>query len=91
MQSRAPGNRQGIDVASLDKVKDRPVGVLGRSRAEALLRERGFTRIRLQPEMDECVPDAAAPDRRLAGATAAGHLHHARGRRRFSQPVWEGR
>lgn len=41
---------QGIDVSSLDKVKDRPVGVLGRSGAEALLRERGFTRIKPQPE-----------------------------------------
>ncbi len=40
----------GIDVSSLDKVKDRPVGVLGRSGAEALLKERGFTRIRPQPE-----------------------------------------
>jgi polar amino acid transport system substrate-binding protein len=41
---------QGVDVSSLDKVKDRPVGVLGRSGAEALLRERGFTRIKPQPE-----------------------------------------
>lgn len=35
----------GVDVSDLDKVKDRPVGVLRRSGAEALLRERGFTRI----------------------------------------------
>ena len=41
---------QGIDVSSLDKVKDRPIGVLGRSGAETLLRERGFTRIKPQPE-----------------------------------------
>lgn len=41
---------QGIDVSSLDKVKDRPVGVLSRSGAEALLKERGVTRIRPQPE-----------------------------------------
>ncbi len=41
---------QGIDVSSLDKVRDRPVGVLARSGAEALLRERGFTRIKPQPE-----------------------------------------
>jgi polar amino acid transport system substrate-binding protein len=41
---------QGIDVSSLDKVKDRPVGVLSRSGAEALLKERGFTRVRPQPE-----------------------------------------
>lgn len=41
---------QGIDVASLDRVRDRPVGVLARSGAEALLRERGFSRIKAQPE-----------------------------------------
>jgi polar amino acid transport system substrate-binding protein len=41
---------QGIDVSALDKVKERPVGVLARSGAEALLRERGFTRVRPQPE-----------------------------------------
>jgi polar amino acid transport system substrate-binding protein len=41
---------QGIDVSSLDRVRDRPTGVLARSGAEALLRERGFTRIRAQPE-----------------------------------------
>ena len=41
---------QGIDVSSLEKVKDRPVGVLSRSGAEALLKERGFTRVRPQPE-----------------------------------------
>jgi polar amino acid transport system substrate-binding protein len=35
----------GVDVSDLDKVKDRPVGVLRRSGAEALLRERGFSRI----------------------------------------------
>ncbi len=41
---------QGINVSNLDKVKDRPVGVLGCSGAKALLRERGFTRIKPQPE-----------------------------------------
>lgn len=41
---------QGVDVSSLDKAKDRPTGVLARSGAEALLRERGFARIRPQPE-----------------------------------------
>ncbi|MEF8701502.1 MAG: transporter substrate-binding domain-containing protein [Candidatus Accumulibacter sp. UW20] len=41
---------QGIDVARLEQVRDRPLGVLARSGAEALLRERGFTRIRPQPE-----------------------------------------
>ena len=41
---------QGIDVSSLDRVRERPVGVLSRSGAEALLRERGFHRIKAQPE-----------------------------------------
>jgi polar amino acid transport system substrate-binding protein len=40
----------GIDVSALDKAKDRPIGVLARSGAEALLRERDFTRIRPQSE-----------------------------------------
>ncbi len=41
---------QGVDVSSLDKVKNRPSGVLLRSGAEALLREKGFTRIESAPE-----------------------------------------
>ena len=41
---------QGVDASSLDKVKDRPTGVLLRSGAEALLREKGFTRIEPAPE-----------------------------------------
>jgi polar amino acid transport system substrate-binding protein len=41
---------QGVDASSLDKVKDRPTGVLLRSGAEALLREKGFTRIEPVPE-----------------------------------------
>ena len=41
---------QGVDVSSLDKVKDRPIGVLLRSGAEALLKEKGFTRIEPAPE-----------------------------------------
>jgi polar amino acid transport system substrate-binding protein len=41
---------QGVDVSSLDKVKDRPIGVLLRSGAEALLKEKGFTRIQPAPE-----------------------------------------
>ncbi len=41
---------QGVDVSGLDKVKDRPTGVLLRSGAEALLREKGFTRIEASPE-----------------------------------------
>ena len=41
---------QGVDVSSLDKVKSRPTGVLLRSGAEALLREKGFTRVEPAPE-----------------------------------------
>src|SRR5664279_2668436 len=41
---------QGVDASGLDKVKDRPIGVLLRSGAEALLREKGFTRIEPVPE-----------------------------------------
>ena len=41
---------QGVDASSLDKVKNRPTGVLLRSGAEALLREKGFTRIEPAPE-----------------------------------------
>ena len=41
---------QGVDVSRLDQVKNRPTGVLLRSGAEALLREKGFTRIEPSPE-----------------------------------------
>ena len=41
----------GVDASSLDKVKDRPTGVLYRSGAEALLKEHGFTRI--EPAFEE--------------------------------------
>ncbi|HQR51954.1 MAG TPA: transporter substrate-binding domain-containing protein [Burkholderiales bacterium] len=41
---------RGVDVSSLEKVKDRPTGVLLRSGAEALLKEKGFTRIEPAPE-----------------------------------------
>jgi polar amino acid transport system substrate-binding protein len=41
---------QGVDASSLDKVKNRPTGVLLRSGAEALLKEQGFTRIEASPE-----------------------------------------
>ncbi len=41
---------QGVDVSSLDKAKSRPTGVLLRSGAEALLREKGFTRVEPAPE-----------------------------------------
>jgi len=40
----------GVDVSELSKVKDRPVGVLQRSGAEALVRELGFTKVSPQPE-----------------------------------------
>ena len=40
----------GVDVSDLSKVRDRPVGVLQRSGAEALVRGLGFTRVMPQPE-----------------------------------------
>jgi polar amino acid transport system substrate-binding protein len=40
----------GIDVSSLDKVRDRPTGVLAGSGAEVLLKEQGFLRVRPQGE-----------------------------------------
>lgn len=40
----------GVDVSDLGRVKDRPVGVLQRSGAEALLRSLGFSRLAAQPE-----------------------------------------
>jgi len=41
---------QGVDVSSLEKVKDRPIGVLYSSGAEALVRSLGFSRIQPSPE-----------------------------------------
>ncbi|HOM14655.1 MAG TPA: transporter substrate-binding domain-containing protein [Rubrivivax sp.] len=41
---------RGVDVSSLDKVKDRPTGVLLRSGAQALLEGKGFSRIVPAPE-----------------------------------------
>lgn len=41
---------QGVDVSSLDKVKNRPTGVLLLSGAQALLTEKGFSRIEPAPE-----------------------------------------
>lgn len=41
---------QGVDASSLEKVKNRPTGVLLRSGAQALLQEQGFTRITPAPE-----------------------------------------
>ncbi len=40
----------GVDVSTLDALKNRPVGVLRTSGAERLLEERGFTRIVARPE-----------------------------------------
>jgi polar amino acid transport system substrate-binding protein len=41
---------QGVDVSGLDKVRNRPTGVLLLSGAQALLTEKGFTRIEPAPE-----------------------------------------
>ncbi|HRO58961.1 MAG TPA: transporter substrate-binding domain-containing protein [Burkholderiaceae bacterium] len=51
----------GVDVSSLDKVKDRPTGVLRRSGAEALLREQRFTRI--SPASEEWINAQKLRDR----------------------------
>lgn len=51
----------GVDARDLDALKDRPVGVLRRSGAEALLRERGFSRI--QPAGEEWVNAQRMRDR----------------------------
>lgn len=40
----------GVDVSDLSKVRDRPVGVLQRSGAEALVRSLAFTKVSAQPE-----------------------------------------
>jgi polar amino acid transport system substrate-binding protein len=53
----------GIDVASLDAVRDRPTGVLRTSGAEALLREQKFTRI--EPASEEWVNAMKLRDRRI--------------------------
>jgi len=53
----------GVDAASLDRVRERPTGVLLRSGAEQLLRERGFTRI--QPAFEEWVNAQHLKDRLL--------------------------
>src|SRR3954454_2442049 len=53
----------GVDVSDLDRVRDRPTGVLLRSGAEALLRERGFARI--QPAAEEWINATRLRDRRI--------------------------
>lgn len=51
----------GVDVSALERVRDRPVGVLLRSGAEALLRGQGFTRI--QPALEEWINAQRLKDR----------------------------
>ena len=51
----------GVDVNDLAAVKDRPIGVLRRSGAEALLREHGFSRI--QPATEEWINAQRMKDR----------------------------
>lgn len=53
----------GVDVSTLDRVKDRPTGVLRTSGAEALLREHAFTRI--EPASEEWVNAMKLRDRRI--------------------------
>ena len=53
----------GVDVSSLDKVKNRPIGVLLHSGAEALLQSLGFTRI--EPAGEEWVNAQKMKDRRI--------------------------
>jgi polar amino acid transport system substrate-binding protein len=53
----------GVDVSDLSKVKDRPVGVLQRSGAEALVRSLGFTKVSPQPE--EWMNAKGIKDRRI--------------------------
>lgn len=53
----------GVDVSSLDKVKDRPTGVLRTSGAETLLRELKFTRI--EPASEEWVNALKLRERRI--------------------------
>lgn len=53
----------GVDVSDLARVRDRPVGVLQRSGAEALLRSLGFTRI--APQREEWMNAKAMKDRRI--------------------------
>ena len=54
---------QGIDVTSLKNVRDRPVGVLFHSGAEALVRSLGFSRVQVAPE--EWLNATRMKDRRI--------------------------
>lgn len=62
---------QGVDVSSLDAVRDRPIGVLRRSGAETLLQQRGFTRI--EPASEEWI-NADKLKRRVIDAWLAPRL-----------------
>jgi polar amino acid transport system substrate-binding protein len=53
----------GVDVSSLDKVRERPTGVLRTSGAEALLREQKF--LRIEPASEEWVNAMKLRDRRI--------------------------
>ena len=54
---------QGVDVSSLEKVRDRPIGVLYHSGAEALVRSLGFSRVHTSPE--EWLNGTEMKDRRI--------------------------
>lgn len=62
--------RAGIDVSSLDRLRDRPVGVLLRSGAEALLRERGFSQV--EPAAEEWINAQRLRERRIDAWLAPG-------------------
>lgn len=53
----------GVDVSDLARVKDRPVGVLARSGAEALARASGFTKV--SPQREEWMNAKRMKDRRI--------------------------
>jgi polar amino acid transport system substrate-binding protein len=54
---------QGVDVSGLEKVRDRPIGVLFHSGAEALVRSLGFARVEASPE--EWLNASKMKDRRI--------------------------
>lgn len=53
----------GVDVSDLERVRERPVGVLLRSGAEGLLRERGFRRV--EPAAEEWINAQRLRERRI--------------------------
>lgn len=68
----------GVDVSDLSKVKDRPVGVLANSGAEALVRSLGFTKV--SPQREEWMNAKRIKDRRIDAwlAPRAMIIHAAR-------------